>query len=308
MLYVDSPKQICYIYIMVKHINILLCLLLIVSSAANELKAEKLTIRYPLPQSLKDARHLYRVDLLKLAMEKTKSAYGDYEIIYTDTEMSQSRALVELDNNGMIDIVALPSNIDRENKFLPVRIPIMKGILGYRIFIINKNQKEKFRKIKAFSELQKLTAGAGHDWADVPILLYNGIPVEKGGNYEGLFKMLASSRFDYFPRGVNEAWKEIEDRKEQLPELMIEDSLALYYPFPVYFFLNRNNTKIAERIEKGLEYAINDGSFDRLFNKYFKSYLARANLKNRKIFILKNPSLSPQTPLKNKSLWYDINR
>lgn len=251
----------------------LLCIILtslfILSVYASELKAEKLIIRYPRPESLKDVRHMYRVELLRLALEKTASAYGEYEIVYTETQMTQSRALIELENNGVIDIIALPSNLEREKKFLPIRIPIMKGILGYRVFIINKSQKEKFRKVKSFADLKKLKAGAGHDWADVPILEHNGIPVEKGSNYEGLFKMLAADRFDYFPRGVNEAWNEIEARKDSLHGLMIEDSLALYYPFPVYYFLNKNNTETAKRIEKGLEYSINDGSFDNLFKKYF---------------------------------------
>ena len=282
---------------------------IIISLAAfAELNAEKLIIRYPQPESLKDVRHIYRIELLKLAMDKTKSAYGEFEIVYTAAEMSQSRALTELENNGVVDVVALPSNIEREKKFLPVRIPIMKGILGYRIFIINKNQRDKFRKIKTFSDLKKIKAGAGHDWADVPILQHNGIPVEKGGKYEGLFYMLAAGRFDYFPRGVNEAGKEIEDRRGNLTDLIIEDTLALYYPFPVYFFLNKKNTETAKRIETGLRYAINDGSFENLFNKYFKAYLTKADLKNRKIFRLKNPFLPAETPYKNRSLWYNIDR
>ncbi len=286
--------------------RLIILLIVLFSAGARSLHAEKLIIRYPHPESLKDVRHIYRFELLKLALEKTAPSYGEYEIVYTETKMTQSRALVELENNGVIDIIALPSNLEREKKFLPIRIPIMKGILGYRVFIINKNQKEKFRKIKSFADLKKLKAGAGHDWADVPILKYNGIPVETGSNYEGLFQMLAVNRFDYFPRGVNEAWNEIDARKDSLPDLMIEDSLALYYPFPVYYFLNKKNTATSKRIEKGLEYAINDGSFDNLFNRYFRSSLAKANLKNRRIFILKNPSLPEGTPYKNKSLWYDI--
>lgn len=263
-------------------------------------------IRYPRPESLKDVRHLYRFELLKLAMEKTRAVYGDFDIVYSETEMAQSRALIELESNGAIDVIALPSNLEREKRFLSVRIPIMKGILGYRIFIINRDKRDQFKKIRSIAVLKKLKAGAGHDWADVPILESNEIPVEKGGKYEGLFYMLSAGRFDYFPRGVNEAWKEVEDRKEKLKDLVIEDSLALYYPFPVYFFVNKNNSALAGRIEAGLKYAINDGSFENLFNRYFKSYLAKADLKNRKIFILKNPYLPANTPFKNRSLWYDI--
>jgi ABC-type amino acid transport substrate-binding protein len=277
-------------------------------TASAELYAEKLILRYPRPESLKDVRHIYRFELLKLAMDRTKAVYGDFEIVYTAAEMTQSRALTELENNGVVDVIALPSNVEREKKFLPVRIPVMKGILGYRIFIINKDQKDRFRKIKKLSDLKKLKAGAGHDWADVQILEKNGIDVERGGKYEGLFFMLAAGRFDYFPRGVNEAKKEIEDRQGTLPDLMIEETLALYYPFPVYFFVNKNNPELARRIEAGLNYAINDGSFELLFSRYFKAYLADADLKNRKIFRLKNPFLPAETPYKNRSLWYNIDR
>jgi RNA polymerase sigma-54 factor len=45
-----------------------------------------------------------------------------------------------------IDVVFIPTTREREERFLPVRIPIMAGILGYRVFIIRKNEAEKFLK------------------------------------------------------------------------------------------------------------------------------------------------------------------
>ena len=39
---------------------------------------------------------------------------------------------------------------------LPVRIPIRKGILGYRIFLIRKQVREKFAKITTLDELKQL--------------------------------------------------------------------------------------------------------------------------------------------------------
>ncbi|RYE36930.1 MAG: hypothetical protein EOP48_29215 [Sphingobacteriales bacterium] len=39
----------------------------------------------------------------------------------------------------------------------------------------------------------------------------------------------------------------------------------IYYESSVYFFVNKNNKKLADRIGRGLKISMNDGSFDRLF-------------------------------------------
>ncbi len=56
--------------------------------------------------------------------------------------------------------------------------------------------------------------------------------------------------------------------------------------------MNKENTKLAERIEKGLRMAEEDGTFKELFLEYYIEYLKRANLDNRKLFVLENPTTS----------------
>ena len=80
-----------------------------------------------------------------------------------------------------------------------------------------------------------------------------------GWDYEGLFKMLMSNRFDAFPRGVNEIFKELEVRKEEIPDLAVEESICLYYPLPRFFYTAKGNTLLAERVTKGLEKMIDSG-------------------------------------------------
>ncbi len=184
-----------------------------------------------------------------------------------------------------------------------MRIPILKGLLGYRIFIIRSGDSNKFRRIQNFDKLKKFSAGSGHDWLDSEILAYNGINVIKSSNYEGLFMMLRVKRFDYFPRGVNEAFDEVESRKSKVSDIEVEQGIAFHYPFPVYFFVNKDNVLLAERIEKGLRAAIDDGSFQKLFNRYNGAYIKRASVWKRKIIRLKNPLLTEETPLWEKQLW-----
>ena len=80
----------------------------------------------------------------------------------------------------------------------------------------------------------------------------------------------------------------------------------LKYRAPIYFFVSRGDTLLAQRLEKGLRMAIDDGSFDDYFynSPINKPIFASNKLKGRKIFELNNPLLSPQTPLSELKLWY----
>ncbi len=72
-----------------------------------------------------------------------------------------------------------------------------------------------------------------------------------------------------------------------------------------YFFFNKVNKSLAKRIETGLRKMMKDGSFDAIFMKYNSSSIRKANLKNRRIIRIVNPSLPKDTPLADPSLWFD---
>ena len=65
---------------------------------------------------------------------------------------------------------------------------------------------------------------------------------------------------------------------------------------------------MAEDIRQGLEKAIADGSFDKLFLQYFGERLRRAGLEKRTVIELKNPLLTSETPSGRPELWYDNKR
>jgi hypothetical protein len=114
--------------------------------------------------------------------------------------------------------------------------------------------------------------------------------------------MLRMERFDFFPRSAKEIYEELDAHHSS--GIDIENKIAIHYPSALYFFVNNQNSKLAKLIESGCEAAIEDGSFNRLFEKFYKSILAKSGIKNRKIFRLKNPLLPPETPIDRKELWY----
>jgi hypothetical protein len=119
-----------------------------------------------------------------------------------------------------------------------------------------------------------------------------------------LFEMLMHGRIDYFSRGINEAPVELAARKSKFPDLALEETILLYYPWPKFFYVNKDNAKLAQRVERGLKLMIADGSLDRLFIKYNQQPMDMVNLKNRKLFKIDNPLLPKTVLVEQKNLWY----
>ncbi len=276
----------------------LIALICLLSFASFAQAAE--VIHYPRPESTKDSRTEYPAKLLKLALQNTE---GQYTVSSSTKVMLQMRALKDLENNvGNVQIVWSMTSKEREERLLPIRIPIYKGLIGWRLPLVRKQNVELFSNIKTIDNLTRLVAGQGHDWPDTQILRFNELKVIAAPNYEGLFKMLELGRFQYFPRSVAEIWAEAKKHSNQ--ELVIDKHIALHYQAAFYYFVNKDNKALAKALTTGLEKSIADGSFEKLFRKYHTSLLSRANLKNRTVIKLKNPLLPPETPLERKELWY----
>lgn len=255
-------------------------------------------IIYPQPESFTDERSSYPLRMLELALSKAGRAY---EARPSKVKMGQSRALLQLSTGNDIDVFWSMTSKQRENDLLPIRIPLDKGLLGWRIFLIRQNTQASFSAIKSLEDLRKMTAIQGHDWPDSEILRASKLPVEGSPHYELLFKLLAQGQVDYFPRSVIEIWDE--EKKHPNMGLAIEQKLILEYPTALYFFVNKKNTALASAIEQGLHMALKDGSFDLLFKQFYGDVMQRAKLRERLRIRLPNPLLPEQTPLHKKELW-----
>lgn len=248
-----------------------------------------------------DPNGAYAVSMIKLALDHMDTKYN----VNVGTEnMTQARANEEV-KNGKLDLIWTTTDKATEEELEPIRIPLFKGLLGCRIFIINKKNQHKFDQVKTFEDLKKLTFGQGKTWADGKILEANGLTVIKTYKYDNLFFMVDGDRFDAFPRGVHEPFGEIEKRPNL--NLGVENSILLIYKMDLYLYTRKENRKFAKELEAGFNKAIADGSFDQLFysSPQVKDIMEKANMKNRKVFYLENPTLHKDTPLDRKELWAD---
>jgi hypothetical protein len=270
--------------------------------------AEPAAVIWPRPESASDTQYVYDYELLRQALEKTVGAFGPYVMSQSAAPMNQARAADEIvAGSGAVNIFARSTSIEHETRMLPIRIPIDKGLISYRVFLIRADAQPRLAEVKTVDELRHFSIGSFITWSDTRILRDGGFTVVTGDSYEGLFKMLTAQRFMLFSRSVDEAYREWDERKEALPDLRIEDTLLLYFPTTRYFFVQRSaaGQLLAERVEAGLNRMIEDGSFDTLFQAYKGPLIERAHLKTRRVFRISNPYLSPETPLARRELWYD---
>lgn len=258
-------------------------------------------VAYGRPSADIDLKASYPVDLLQLALSKSGR---EYQLQPTAEVIPQSRAILLLQSNAVIDVLWTVTSPEREEVLLPVRIPIDRGIYGWRLFLIRAGTQSRFDAVGDLAALAALTGGQGHDWPDLPILRASGLKVTAGSSYDGLFEMLARERIDYYPRAIPEVWAELEQRR-QLP-LSLESTLVLHYPSAMYFFVSPSNPQLAGTLEQGLQQAIADGSFQQLFDRYFASAIARARLAERKVLLLDNPLLPELLARNDPHYWFDL--
>lgn len=281
---------------MIKPLITLAVWLLVLSQAA-----AKPVVTYPRPESLADERASYPIALLKLSLHK---AGNPYQLAASQVHTQQGRSLRLLERGENIDIAWTVTSKAREDALLPVRIPIDRGLIGWRLLLIRAQDRPLFASVRSLPALAPLRAGQGHDWPDTDVLRANGMTVHTSTSYERLFQMLKRGHVQYFPRAVTEIWSELDAQSNQ--SLAVAEGVVLRYPEALYFFVNKSNVALAGAIERGLRKAIADGSMERLFQQHFGAAIARSALDKRTIVTLNNPLLPRATPLGEPALWFHL--
>ncbi|MCT6698630.1 hypothetical protein [Rheinheimera sp. 4Y26] len=259
---------------------------------------------YAWPASMQqDERGHYPVALLMLALSK---AGGHYQPVPSAFVMSQYRTLKQLELGQGIDVAWTMTSPEREQQLKPVRIPIDRGLMGWRLLVIRQQDDARFRSLATAEQLKLLLTVQGIDWPDYQILKANGFAVSASNHFDGMYHMLRKGRVQYFPRSVTEIWPELAALSG--PELSVASDWALNYPTASYFFVRHNDVELAAAIERGLELALADGSMQQLFLQHFSAVLQQADFTKRRVIQLTNPLLPAKTPLQRSELWFDPNK
>lgn len=261
---------------------------------------------YHAPESANDTRYQYHWEVLRTALDLTSKKYGPFTMT-AGSVMSEERQLAEIKKSSPARTVMIrETNEIYENFLTPVRIPVDRNLIGYRVLLIDKKTQPELLKVKTLEDLKKYSVGQGSAWGDIAILEYSGLLVKIESHYDDLFKALVNGKFKIFPRGVVEIQDEYRHFKGAHPSLAIESQLLVYYPLPTYFWFHKtdNGRKMAERVNEGLSLMIRSGSLQKIFDKHYAKVIQELDLKHRTIIKIPNPYLPSTVPFEQTELWY----
>ena len=172
----------------------------------------------------------YVVELLQLALARSG---GDYRLEPSAQPMPQSRAQLRLEQDDPgLQVMWAQSRDDLEETLLPIRIPIYRGLIGWRIPLVSAANKDILASARTLDDLRRLRFGQRQDWADTPIParqrpggedqpeLREPVPHARCRSLRGL------------PREVVVIDGELEDASRAGLHLAIDQHVALHYPRP----------------------------------------------------------------------------
>jgi ABC-type amino acid transport substrate-binding protein len=243
-----------------------------------------------------DSLHNYKYELIKLALDITRSQYGDYILDPYGSDPGAPR-LAQLINDGKIVnlLWASPGTPIAKANVIGIPIDIMHNLLGFRICFTHQETKSVLEKVNDVNSLRMIKIGQGRNWSDIKIYKHNRIEPITTPEITNALGLLGKKRIDCFPMGATEVLPIFNEQRKHFPYLSIDNNLLIYYDYPIYFYISKTEPELAKRMKEGLLALQKNGEFNALFQRYFAKDLLSLHLNSRKIICLKSPYTNHNT-------------
>lgn len=236
----------------------------------------------------------YLTEVLDLVLEESRTEYGDYRVENYSRSLSPTRSKKETERGERINTLFAPDwmgpYLDM-NKVIRLDYPLFNGLLGFRALVVNQSDVAAFQAINSISEFKELSAGQGTSWSEVYILKSNNVPLVEAHTYDSLFPMLSLRRYDYLPLSILEIYDSVSKVPNHQHQFAVVDNVTVFYPFPFYAYVNREEPELARRLQRGLELATSRGTLPALFSRSFPDVEAQLLRETKKVMVLHNPFL-----------------
>lgn len=242
-------------------------------------------------------RQSHELEVLEEALFFSGIETSQTHIISDNTDYPNADDEGSIFDNGFDVLVTVAGNQKFESKaFIPIELPIAKGILGYRILITRPEITDRLATHvdKLPCVMKQLIAGIPDTWADADLFRFNNLKVLEHGDLLDILQAITTKQCDYLSLGANEVESIHHSRPKSVTNLVIESNTVLYYPFPLVFYVHPEQPDLAGRIETGLKNLMRNGRLDELLNKHYGEFVESLDIRSRKVIHLQNPIL-PQS-------------
>lgn len=273
----------------------LLCLLCYFSSmafSATVIAAEVVRQRLGFSPGLRE----YEIELIRLALESVAGPQDDYRLTSIYHESSMDRILTEVNSGEAIHVTINTFAADKKRypNVASFELPDARNLLGFRQFIVRKDDRALFESIKTREEFFKLKPGQVTEWSDAEIYRQAGFQLILSMNYGQLYPMLTRKRFDYLPLGLLEMEQAFSFEKDRYPTLTTVDGIYIFYPLKIYVHYHEGANSRTRDLGKGLQTIFSNGVEETLFGDQFGDKFKTVDRERAHIFILDNPAYSKQ--------------
>ena len=242
----------------------------------------------------------YCEEVLRQAVVHSGSSY---RLDSVSNPVGQGRAIRMMSaGEGPINLLWSMTSEVREQQLLPLRIPLDRGLMGWRLLLVRKDERTRFAAMRNVNDLRDIAIGQMHDWPDTQILRANGLTVGTSSVFANLFAMLLRGRIDAIALSALEVEQEM-FRSGVGSQLAIAPGWMLRYPTAYYVFVSPREPQIAEDLRRGMERLVSEGRLQALFQQLLRPQLDRLGLRERRVVALINPLLPSATPLRRPELW-----
>lgn len=192
-------------------------------------------------------RHQYFRYFLEEVLTLARNEFGDFKVIPFDC--GSEKECVENGSYLKGDILYSPSENWDLTDFRRVEAPILSGLLGLRLPVYEYKNRQMIEGIKGAADYKKLRVSFNRNWRDFKILKKSKFKLVAVDSFSGIYHALNNGSADYTLRGVSEAYIEVLNQKQNL---LVDNKNFIYYNYPVYLYVRKNNKRLYRAIILGM--------------------------------------------------------
>ena len=237
---------------------------------------------------------------LQHAFALTRAALkaGGMDVNFVDAPAANERRNLFMISSGQTHVDMMPATPARlqlvqQGKLRVIKVPLDRGLLGYRLNLLLSSQRDKLAEVKTASDLAHFSMGQNVGWMDIEIYRASGIltkEVKRWSNGEFAEQMEAGF-LDLFPLGLEETLSYfLPHLQQKYPQIIADPYLLVRYPGYRFVWVSPHpdDDALYAALQRGFNTIVDDGSYLRIWAEHRKPP-PNAFFNRRTIIDLPNP-------------------